>query len=204
MVSKVLIEARFGAIDQGTIQAFDSTYKAMRVRNSKVFRGHSAQFKDILIIDSKEEDLNFIICMPNKKGQITADTMHENIKNSMKTFQMDKKYEPGEIGVWLPQFKVGDFSKGEELLRDEPGIVNFKVKDSPDPVYIQQYKQMGALELFAPPVSESNLVFEVEKSDIVIKEEEMFVGVTISQLEDSGIDLPLCVTRVTPEFWRRA
>jgi len=62
---------------------------------------------------------------------------------------------------------------------------------------------MGAIELYAPPMSESNLLFEIDATDIVIKEEEFFVGITLNQLENSGIDLPLCVTKVTPEFWRR-
>jgi hypothetical protein len=39
--------------------------------------------------------------------------------------------------------------------------------------------------------------------DIVIQEREFFVAVTITKLEDSGIDLPLCVTRVTLNDWKK-
>jgi len=47
------------------------------------------------------------------------------------------------------------------------------------------------------------LVFDIDQAnDIVITEEEFFVAVTVNQIENSGIDLPLCVTRVTSDNWR--
>jgi hypothetical protein len=81
---------------------FGADFKFLRIRNSKVFTGHSSQFKEIIIIDSVEKDLDLMIFIPNEKGQINLDTMHENVKNSLKTFQIEKSFEPGDVGVWLP------------------------------------------------------------------------------------------------------
>mmetsp|Transcript_13132 Transcript_13132/g.20404 ORF Transcript_13132/g.20404 Transcript_13132/m.20404 type:complete len:115 (+) Transcript_13132:2596-2940(+) len=102
LVSKVLVDARFGALDQGVHQSFGIDFQFLRVRNSQVFRGHSPQFKDIIIINSSENDLNLIFFTPATKGQITLDTMHENVKNSLRSFEEDHRYDAGDINVWLP------------------------------------------------------------------------------------------------------
>lgn len=53
------------------------------------------------------------------------------------------------------------------------------------------------------PHAAGNLVFDIDQAnDIVITEDEFFVAVTANQIENSGVDLPLCVTRVTSENWR--
>jgi len=89
-------------MDQGKMTAFGAEFKCLRIRNSKVFRGHSTLFKEILVIDSVEKDVDLMIFVPHKKGEITLETMHASIKNSLKTFEMEKSFEPGEVGVWLP------------------------------------------------------------------------------------------------------
>lgn len=34
--------------------------------------------------------------------------MHDNIKNGLKALVENKRYEAGQVKVWLPQFKRGD------------------------------------------------------------------------------------------------
>ena len=37
----------------------------------------------------------------------------------------------------------------------------------------------------------------------MVQEQEFFVGITHRQIEDSGIDLPLLVAKVTRENWKK-
>lgn len=126
-----------------------------------------------------EGDMNLIVLIPQKKGQITLDTMHENVKNGLKALQEHKRYEPNEqVGFWIPQFKVGQMSQGPTLANSDAQITNFKVSEN---TYVHDYIQQSAIELYVPPVSEGNLTFEVDEAkDIVINEEEFFVAVTLS------------------------
>jgi hypothetical protein len=41
------------------------------------------------------------------------------------------------------------------------------------------------------------------KKDIVIKEKEFFVAVTLGQLESANIDYPLCVAKITASDWKK-
>ena len=74
----------------------------MRIRESQVFAGSSPQFKNIYILTSVENDVNLIIFLPKQAGQINEDTMHDNIKNGLKALVEEKRYEAGEVKVWLP------------------------------------------------------------------------------------------------------
>jgi hypothetical protein len=33
--------------------------------------------------------------------------MHDNVKNGLKSWTEQKNYAPGDIAVWVPQFKFG-------------------------------------------------------------------------------------------------
>jgi hypothetical protein len=68
-----------------------------------------------------DSEANLIVFVPQKSGQITQDTMHDNIKNGLKSWTEQKNYAPGEAAIWIPQFKIGqDYSS-------YPSIQNFKV-----------------------------------------------------------------------------
>ena len=52
--------------------------------------------------------------------------------------------------------------------------------------------------MYAPPTTEGNLKIEIDKSsDIVIEDKEFFVAITLQSVETSGVDVPLCVGKVT-------
>ena len=63
--------------------------------------------------------------------------MHENVANGLKTFKENKSYQPGEMAVWLPQFKIGSKSAGNMVSEEQ--VKNYKVEDKPEAVYIQAY-----------------------------------------------------------------
>lgn len=73
--------------------------------------------------------------------------MHENIKNGLKNFKETKSYAPGEIQVWLPQFRIGSRSEGNMVSEEQ--IKNYIVEDGSDPTYVQAYYQQTELELCA-------------------------------------------------------
>ena len=94
--------------------------------------------------------------------------------------------------LWLPQFKIGDKTDGHMKLVDE--IKNYKVEDK---AYLQEYYSQSALEINAAPFTMGNLIIEPQVKDLFVKEPEFYVAVTHTQLENSGIDLPFCVTKIT-------
>ena len=71
-----------------------------------MYEGSSPQFSKVNVLTTLENDANLIICVPKTPGQITLDTLHDNIKNGIKSFKEEKSYAPNEVSVWLPQFKV--------------------------------------------------------------------------------------------------
>ena len=80
-------------------------------------------------------------------------------------------------------------------FNNEAEIMNFKTNENE---YVKDYVYQSALELYASPISDGNIIFEVNKeTDIVVQEEEIFVAVTLTQYEKCGIDIPLCVTKIT-------
>ena len=91
--------------------------------------------------------------MPTKPGQITLDTMHDNIKNGLKSWTETKNYAAGEVAVWIPQFKFGG-SKDYTSMVSDPTLKNFKVAES---TFVQDYLQQSSIELYAPPISQGNL-----------------------------------------------
>jgi hypothetical protein len=103
----------------------------MRIRQTQVYSGHSPQFKNIYILSTVDSEANLIVFVPQKPGQITLDTMHENIKNGLKCFTEQKSFAPGEAAIWIPQFKVGSTN----YLQD-PSVQNFKVGSQ---AYVQDY-----------------------------------------------------------------
>lgn len=123
--------------------------------------------------------------------------MHENIKNGLKNFTEQKNYGLGEAAIWIPQFKIGSGM----AYQSDPSLQNFKVSEK---AFVQDYLQKSAIELYAPPISQGNLQIEVDPSkDIIIQDKEFFVAVTSTLLENSGIELPLCVTKVTLNDWKK-
>ena len=85
---------------------------------------------------------------------------------------------------------------GDDIpFNNEAGIMNFKTDEN---TYVRDYIYQGAIELYSPPISDGNITFEVnQETDIVVSEDEFFVAITSSQYEKSGIDIPLCVTKIT-------
>ena len=58
--------------------------------------------------------------------------------------------------------------------------------------------------MYAAPISEGNITFLPDmQNDIIVKEEELFIAITLTQFENSGVDLPLCVTKVTQANWKK-
>jgi len=98
--------------------------------------------------------------------------MHDNVKNGLKTF---KEYETSTKSVWLPQFKIG----GTEM-RQETQIKNYRVADGENPLYVLEYWELASLQMYAAPISEGNLTFEVDtaKGDILVSEPEFFIAIT--------------------------
>ena len=84
----------------------------------------------------------------------------------------------------------------------EEQIKNFKVENGTEPIYVQAYYQQSSFEIFSIPHTPGNLLFDKEKKDIVITDKEFFVAVTVNQLDNSAIDLPLCVSRVSIDNWK--
>lgn len=203
LAANLRLDCRFKAFDQSVFRIYsdrprDETYDLyhyMRIRQTQVYCGNSPQFKNIYIMSTVDSEANLIVFVPQKSGQITQDTMHDNIKNGLKSWTEQKNYAPGEAAIWIPQFKIGqDYSS-------YPSIQNFKVGEEQ---YVQEYLQKSAIELYAPPISQGNLQIEVDPTkDIVIQDREFFVAVTSTLLENSGIDLPLCVTKVTLDDWKK-
>ena len=106
----------------------------MRIRETAVFKGKSGQFKEILILNSIENDVNFVILIPHVAGQIKEQTMHDNVKASLKLFQEEQSFQPGEVKVWIPQFKIGNRHEGNMLSEEQ--IKNYKVEDGQEPIYV--------------------------------------------------------------------
>jgi len=53
-----------------------------------------------------------------------------------------------------------------------------------------------------PPLSDAHLIVEPTRDDIIIQDQEFYVAITLSQLERSGIQMPLLVAKVTDSDWR--
>ena len=95
-------------------------------------------------------------------------------------------------------------------MKSEEPIKNFKMKDGDNtsakeedkPVYIQEYMHQSQLELYLPPLSDAHLIVEPTRDDIIIQDQEFYVAITLSQLERSGIQMPLLVAKVTENDWR--
>lgn len=90
---------------------------------------------------------------------------------------------PGEIKVWLPQFKVG--SRHEGNMVSEEQIKNFKVEDGDEavsgqePIWVQAYFQQSSFELYCIPHAPGNMLFDIDRAnDILVTEQEFFVAVT--------------------------
>ena len=130
-------------------------YKFLRIRGTSVFEGASPQFSKIYILTSVEQDASLIICIPNKPGQITADTLHDNIQNGLKTMKQEKEWGPEEVAIWLPQFKCGDGP-----LQSEVQAINYKVQDKPEQLFVQDVVNQSSIELYTPPLSQGNLQIE--------------------------------------------
>jgi hypothetical protein len=97
LTSQVTLDSRFKAIDQTTYKMPTGTsYSFLRIRQSSIYLGSSPQFSKIYILTSLEGEMNLIVLIPQKKGQITLDTMHENVKNGLKALQEHKRYESNE------------------------------------------------------------------------------------------------------------
>ena len=70
---------------------------------------------------------------------------------------------------------------------------------------MQEYVNQGVFELFGQPESDAHLTLTMDrKNDLVVDESEFVVAVTLFRLENIGVDLPLCVVKVTQENWKRA
>ena len=131
------IDSRFRSVDQAIL----NEYAYMRIRNTAIFCGSSPQFKDIFILTTPEEEVNIIILVPNTPGQITTETMHDNIQNGLRKLQEKERFEPPstpskkaahERRVWLPQFKIGD----RVALASDPNLINFKVPGEQKELYV--------------------------------------------------------------------
>ena len=70
LATKVNFDFRFKAIDQSSLKVGGKPFNFMRIRQTQVFKGTSTQFKEILILNSIENDVNFVILIPHKPGQI--------------------------------------------------------------------------------------------------------------------------------------
>lgn len=67
-----------------------------------------------------------------------------------------------------------------------------------------QYHQHATFQMFAQPPTEGNLTIDYDQAnDLLVEAPEFFVAVTLSQLESTSIDLPLCVCRVTQANWKK-
>ena len=58
-----------------------------------------------------------------------------------------------------------------------------------------EYQDQAALQLYAPPVSDSNLIFSFDSSrgEVMVSEPVFYVAITHQQLDNSGVDMPLLV-----------
>lgn len=157
------------------------------------------------MIPSIDMQLSFIIFLPLQKGPIALETMHDNVSNALARLEQDKMYQPGEKCLWIPQFKIGD-KKAQDQMRPIDPIKNFKVVDATGSnAFVQEYVNQAVLELFGYPEAEGHLHAEIDRAnDIVIDDEEFIVAMSLSKLEGAGIDMPLCVAKVTRDNWRRA
>ena len=94
LASSLKLECRFKAFDQSVFRIYSDRprdesydlYHYMRIRQTQVYSGHSPQFKNIYILSTVDNDANMIVFVPNKPGQITLDTMHDNVKNGLKSW----------------------------------------------------------------------------------------------------------------------
>lgn len=54
-----------------------------------------------------------------------------------------------------------------------------------------------------PPLSDAHVNVVPSHDDIIIQDEEFYVAITLSQLESSGIQMPLVVAKVNESNWKR-
>lgn len=93
--------------------------------------------------------------------------MHESVKNGLKGFEeIASDFE--QRSVWLPQFKIGVQNKDE--MKSNNQIKNYRLSDGEQPLYVLEYMDQAALQLYAAPMSEGNLIFSVNESkgDILV------------------------------------
>mmetsp|Transcript_843 Transcript_843/g.1516 ORF Transcript_843/g.1516 Transcript_843/m.1516 type:complete len:105 (-) Transcript_843:187-501(-) len=98
-----------------------------------------------------------------KAGSLGVLNLHDLVKSNLKGLNQKNSFAPSEKNILVPQFKVGDVANGEEDLENEARIINFKVKgrsDEEPSLFVKQYLQQSAFELFAPQVSNGNLLVE--------------------------------------------
>lgn len=115
LAASLHLDCRFKAFDQSVFRIYSDRprdesydlYHYMRIRQTQVYSGNSPQFKNIYILSTVGSEANLVVFIPQKPGQITLETMHENIKNGLKGWSEQKNYAPGEAAVWIPQFKIG-------------------------------------------------------------------------------------------------
>ena len=55
----------------------------MRIKSQSVYKGSSEQFKSIHVLTSVENELNFIIMIPNKAGVVQTTNMHDIVKTAI-------------------------------------------------------------------------------------------------------------------------
>lgn len=75
----------------------------MRIKSHQVYQGSSEQFKSIHVLTSVENELNFIVLIPNKPDQIQTTNMHDMVKIAISQFSEQQQETEGEArNVWLP------------------------------------------------------------------------------------------------------
>ena len=168
----------------------------------KMFTATHDKFQQIYIVNSIENDMELIIMVP--KGKIKDEDVHQVVKEGLRGMNEQKRYEEGEVGLVLPQFKIGAVDSATPDLHPIDELSGSIVKVGSTELRVNKYMQSVGVELFAPPVSKGNLIVDVDsQKDIAILDEEFLVAVSVNKFENAGVDLPLCVGKVTSDIWRK-
>jgi hypothetical protein len=115
LVSKTSLDARFRALDSGSIRCGPTDYQFLRIRNQEIFEGRSPQFRKVYIVTTIENGAQLIIFLPLQNASKVAtklqlSTMHDNVKNAINAFTQEATHAADEKRIWIPQFKLGDKS----------------------------------------------------------------------------------------------
>lgn len=70
--------------------------------------------------------------------------MYDNLKTGVTSIKNQQVHEPGSISIWVPQFKLSNPSS--RIFQDEK-LINFKVQDSVEQTFVQDYKTESAIQL---------------------------------------------------------